>query len=132
MTSAICTRLKTQHAARRVRISASNDNGPRLRATRKDEAWSGTARRVLQQLFAIDREAIHESDTLADFEGCNLPDVNGPLTPMAWRIHVKDRVFSCFGVDCEIDEPLSCLVARIELAEHGVGCSLGHRRRTAR
>jgi hypothetical protein len=39
---------------------------------------------------------------------------------------VKDRVFSCFGVNFDIDEPLSTLVARIELAERGVRCTLAH------
>jgi hypothetical protein len=85
-----------------------------------------TARRVLQQLFDLDLATIDESSTLADFEGCNLPDTAEPLTPMEWRIRVKDRVFSCFGVNFDIDEPLSTLVARIELAERGVRCTLAH------
>ena len=92
----------------------------------KEEARRGTARRVLQQLFEIDLGAIDESGSLADYEGCDLRDVAEPLTRMGWRIRVKDRVFSCFGVDCEIDEPLSTLLARIELAERGVRCTLAH------
>jgi hypothetical protein len=95
-------------------------------ATRQDRDCSNTARRILQQLFEIAPAAFDESDTLSDFEGCNLPDTAQPLTPMAWRIRVKDRVFSCFGVHCELDEPLSTLVARIELAERGVRCALVH------
>jgi hypothetical protein len=96
------------------------------KAKLKDEARHGTARRVLQQLFEIDQAAIDESGSLADYEGCDLRDVAEPLSRMAWRILVKDRVFSCFGVDCEIDEPLSTLLARIELAECGVRCTLAH------
>jgi hypothetical protein len=88
--------------------------------TRQQSAWSPTARRVLRQLFEVDPAAIDESRTLADFEGCELRDIAGPLTPMAWRIRLKDRIFSCFGVNFDIDEPLSTLVARIELAERGV------------
>lgn len=95
-------------------------------APRNGEARSGTARRVLQKLFEVDPVRIDESSTLADYEGCDLCDVPGPLTPMAWRIRVKDRVFSCFGVNCEIDEPLSTLLARIELAERGVRCTRVH------
>jgi hypothetical protein len=36
------------------------------------------------------------------------------------RIAEPDGVFSYFGVNCDLDEPLSTLVARIELAERGV------------
>jgi hypothetical protein len=96
------------------------------KAKLKAEARPGTARRVLRQLFEIDLPAIDESGSLADYEGCDLPDVTEPLSRMGWRIRVKDRVFSCFGVDCEIDEPLSTLLARIELAESGVRCTLAH------
>jgi hypothetical protein len=96
------------------------------KAKLKEEARRGTARRVLQQLFEIDLAAIDESGSLADYEGCDLRDIAEPLTRMGWRIRVKDRVFSCFGVDCEIDEPLSTLLARIELAECGVHCTLAH------
>jgi hypothetical protein len=91
-----------------------------------DAGRSGIARRVLQQLFEFDPEAIDESDTLADFEDRNLPGVAEPLTRMGWRIRVKDRIFSRFGVNCELDEPISSLVARIELAERGVRCTLVH------
>ena len=91
-----------------------------------DEARLSTARRVLQELFDVDLATIDESGTLADYEGCDLPDVTEPLTRMAWRIRVKDRIFACFGVHCEIDEPLSTLLARIELAECGVHCTLVH------
>jgi hypothetical protein len=95
------------------------------KAAKRKPARPGTARRVLQQLFGIDPATIDESRALADFEGCNLP--GGPaLTPREWRIRVKDCVFACYGVDCDIDEPLSTLVARIELAEHGVHCTLAH------
>jgi len=96
------------------------------KAKLKSEGRRGTARRVLQQLFEIDPVAIDESGSLADYEGCNLPDVAEPLSPMGWRIRVKDRIFSCFGVNCEIDEPLSTLLARIELAESGVRCTQAH------
>jgi hypothetical protein len=96
------------------------------KAKLKSEARRGTARRVLQQLFEIDLAAIDESGSLADYEGCDLRDVAEPLSRMGWRIRVKDRIFSCFGVDCEIDEPLSTLLARIELAESGVRCTLAH------
>jgi hypothetical protein len=96
------------------------------RALREDDARPSTARRVLQQLFDIDPAAIDDAWTLADFEGCNLPAVSEPLTRMGWCIRVRDRVFACFGVTCDIDEPLSDLVARIELAERGVRCTLGH------
>jgi hypothetical protein len=95
-------------------------------APRQEEARRGTARRVLRQLFGIDPAEIDESGTLADFEGCKLPDTAMPLTGMGWRIRVKDRVFACFGVTCDVDEPLSTLITRIELAEHGVGCTLAH------
>ncbi|HEY4038986.1 MAG TPA: hypothetical protein VGM15_09205 [Burkholderiaceae bacterium] len=95
------------------------------RAAREDESRD-TARRVLQQLFDIDPAAINESWTLADFEGCNLPEVTEPLTSTGWRIRVRDRVFTCFGVTCDIDEPLSDLAARIDRAERGVRCTLGH------
>jgi hypothetical protein len=95
-------------------------------ALREDEAHPGTARRVLQQLFEINPASIDEAWTLADFEGCNLPGMTGPLTPMGWRIRVRDHVFTCFGVSCDIDEPLSDLVSRIEMAERGVRCTLGH------
>ena len=95
------------------------------RAAREDEAHD-TTRRVLHQLFDIDPLAIDDSWTLADFEGCNLPKVTEPLTRMGWRIRVQDRVFACFGVTCDIDEPLADLVARIEMAERGVRCTLGH------
>jgi hypothetical protein len=93
---------------------------------RQQSAWTGTARRVLQQLFEVDPAAIDESKTLADFEGCDLRDIAGPLTPMGWRIRLKDRIFACFGVNFDIDEPLSTLVARIELAEHGVRYARAH------
>jgi len=96
------------------------------RALREDDAQTSTVRRVLQQLFDIDPATIDESWTLADFEGCNLPEVSEPLTRMGWRIRVRDRVFACFGVTCDIDEPLSDLVLRIEMAERGVRCTLGH------
>jgi hypothetical protein len=95
-------------------------------AAEQTKAPSDTARRLLQQLFDLDPAVIDESGALADFEGCNLPNVVKPLTPGAWRILVKDRVYSCFGVNCDVDEPLSSLVARIELAEHGVRCTLSH------
>jgi hypothetical protein len=95
-------------------------------ASREGQAQPCTVGRVLQQLFQIDRAAIDETWTLADFEGCKLPGVSEPLTAMGWRIRVRERVFTCFGVSCDIDEPLSDLVARIELAEHGVRCTLGH------
>jgi hypothetical protein len=98
----------------------------RRQAARRNTGSTGTARRVLQQLFEADVAHIDESRALADFEGCKLADTAGPLTPMGWRIRVKDRVFSCFGVTCEIDEPLSALVARIELAERGVCCTQAH------
>jgi len=98
-------------------------NGP---ITRQQSAWSTTARRVLRQLFEVDPAAIDESRTLADFEGCELRGIAGPLTPIAWRILLKDRIFSCFGVNFDIDEPLSTLVARIELAERGVRYALAH------
>ena len=81
---------------------------------------------MLQQLFDIDPVAVEESWTLADFEGCNLPGVTDPLTRTGWRIRVRDRVFICFGVTCDIDEPLSDLAARIDMAERGVRCTLGH------
>lgn len=96
------------------------------KAKLNDEARRGTARRVLQQLFEIDPAAIDETSSLSDYEGCDLRDVAGPLSRMGWRIRVKDRIFSCFGVDCDIDEPLSTLLARIELAEGGVRCTLAH------
>lgn len=96
------------------------------RGPREDEARAGTVRKVLQQLFDIDAVTVDESWALADFEGCNLPDVTEKLTRMGWRIRVQDRVFACFGVTCDIDEPLSDLVARIELAERGVRCTVGH------
>ena len=100
--------------------------GVYARAPREDESRPATARLVLRQLFDVDLAEIDESGTLADFEGCNLPYAAGPLTRMAWRIRVKDRVFSCFGVSCDIEEPLSTLIARIELAERGVRCTLAH------
>lgn len=93
------------------------------RKAAKRKARTGTARRILQQLFGLEPAAIDESSALADFEGCSLPDVPGVLSPMEWRILVKDRVFACYGVDCDVDEPLSTLVARVDLAEHGVHCS---------
>jgi len=95
-------------------------------AARQDTSWSRTARRILQQLLEVDPAAIDESHTLSDFEGCNLPDTAEKLTPMGWRIRVQDRIFSCFGVTCDVDEPISTLVARIELAERGVRCTLAH------
>ena len=98
----------------------------RGQAAKQDNARSRTARRVLQQLFEVDPTTIDESRTLADFEGCNLPNTVQPLTPIAWRTRVKDRVFMCFGVDCDLDEPLSTLTARIELAERGVCCTVTH------
>ena len=98
----------------------------RRKASRENEARPDTARRVLRQLFDLDLAQIDESGTLADFEGCSLPDVAGPLTRMGWRIRVQDRVFSCFGVTCDIDEPISTLIARIELAERGVHCTQAH------
>jgi hypothetical protein len=91
-----------------------------------DADRSGIARRVLQQLFDVDLESIDETGSLADFEHCSLPGVAEPLTRMGWRIRVKDRIFSCFGVNCELDEPISTLLARIELAECGVRCTLAH------
>ncbi|MBV8210612.1 MAG: hypothetical protein JO133_11180 [Burkholderiaceae bacterium] len=93
-------------------------------AARKDETWAVMANRVLRQLFDGEPSAINESTALSDFEGCTLRDGPPSLSAMAWRIRVKDLVFSCFGVDCDIDEPLSSLVARIELAERGVRCTL--------
>jgi len=123
---------------RRVKHPSTNHEGNKgvfhmrhpVAATRKaaqhGTSRSGTARRILQQVLGIDRAAIDESGTLADFEGCTLPNVAQPLTALGWRTRVKDRVFSCFGVDCDVDEPLSALVARIELAEHGVHCTLTH------
>lgn len=93
---------------------------------REDQARESTLRRVLLQLFEIESVTIDETWTLADFEGCSLPSVAEPLTPMGWRIRVRDRVFAYFGVTCDIDEPLSNLVARIEMAERGVRCTLGH------
>jgi len=95
-------------------------------AARRKTASTGTARRLLQHLFEAEPATIDESRTLADFEGCQLADTTGPLTPMAWRICVKDRVYTCFGVSCDLDEPLSVLVARIELAERGVCCTQAH------
>jgi len=95
-------------------------------AAKRAKARSRTARRVLQQLFEVDPATIDESRTLADFEGCNLPNTAEALTPIAWRTRVKDRVFMCFGVDCDLDEPLSTLAARIELAERGVCCTVTH------
>lgn len=95
-------------------------------AAKQDKARSRTARRVLQQLFEVDPASIDESRTLADFEGCSLPNTAGTLTPTAWRTRVKDRVFMCFGVDCDLDEPISALAARIELAERGVCCTVTH------
>ena len=95
------------------------------KAAKQESARPGTAHRVLQQILGIDLAGINESCALADFEGCNLPD--GPaLTAMEWRIRVKERVYACYGVDCHIDEPLSTLAARIELAERGVRCTLAH------
>lgn len=94
--------------------------------TQADADRCGIARRVLQQLFEVDLDAIDESGTLADFESCNLPGVTEPLTRMGWRIRVKDRIFSRFGVHCEIDEPISTLIARVKLAESGVRCTLVH------
>jgi hypothetical protein len=91
-----------------------------------DANRSSIARRVLRQLFEVDPEAIDESGSLADFESCSLPGVDEPLTRMGWRIRVKDHIFSRFGVNCELDEPISTLVARIELAEGGVRCTLVH------
>jgi hypothetical protein len=93
---------------------------------REEQAQGCTTRRVLQQLFDINPSAIDESWTLSDFEGCKLPQVAEALTPMGWRIRVRDLVFAFFGVTCEIDEPLSDLVARIEMAERGVRCTVGH------
>ena len=87
---------------------------------------SSIARRVLHHLFEVNLPTIDESDSLADFESCHLPGVAEPLTRMGWRIRVKDRIFSRFGVNCELDEPISTLVARIELAERGVRCTLAH------
>jgi hypothetical protein len=95
-------------------------------ASRNDALRSGIARRVLQQLFELDVAAVDDSDTLADFENCSLPGVVEPLTRMGWRIRVKDHIYSRFGVNCEIDEPISNLVARIHLAESGVRCTLVH------
>jgi hypothetical protein len=91
-----------------------------------DAKRSSIARRVLQQLFGVNLEAIDESGSLADFESCRLPGVDQPLTRMGWRIRVKDHIFSRFGVNCELDEPISTLVARIALAERGVRCTLAH------
>jgi hypothetical protein len=93
------------------------------KTARQKAARSGTARRILRQLFGLEPSAIDESCALVDFEGCSLPHVPGVLSPMEWRIHVKDRVYACYGVDCDVDEPLSTLVARVDLAEHGVHCS---------
>jgi hypothetical protein len=87
---------------------------------------SNIARRVFHQLFGVDLPTVDESNTLADFEACDLPGVTEPLTRMGWRIQVKDRIFSRFGVNFELDEPISTLVARIELAERGVRCTLAH------
>jgi len=95
-------------------------------AAKQDKARSRTARRVLQQLFEVDPATIDESHTLADFEGCNLPNTAEMLTPTAWRTRVKDLVFMCFGVDCDLDEPISTLAARIELAERGICCTMTH------
>jgi hypothetical protein len=92
-------------------------------AARSNPGTAGTARRILQQLFETHPSTVDESRTLADFEGCKLAGTAEPLTPMGWRIRVKDRVYSCFGVSCDVDEPLSALVARIELAERGVCCT---------
>jgi hypothetical protein len=86
----------------------------------KNATWSAAARRILQQILKVDPDTIDESQSLSDFEGCALPDIFEPLSRMAWRIRVQDRVFSYFGVNCDLDEPLSTLVARIELAERGV------------
>jgi hypothetical protein len=123
------TRLKRK---KRIRKTARQTEHPHMhqraasgKAVKKESPRHATARRVLQHLLGIELAAIDEACALADFEGCNLPD--GPaLTPMEWRIRVKERVFACYGVDCHIDEPLSTLAARIELTERGVGCTLVH------
>jgi hypothetical protein len=92
-------------------------------ATRSKRGTAVTARRILQQLFETHPAPVDASRALADFEGCRLAGTAQALTPMGWRILVKERVYSCFGVSCDIDEPLSALAARIELAERGVSCS---------
>ncbi len=97
-----------------------------VKARRSRTPWSATARRILQQILNVEPAAIDESKSLSDFEGCALPDVAEPLSRMAWRIRVQDRVFSRFGVSCDLDEPLSTLVARIELAERGVCYARAH------
>jgi hypothetical protein len=91
-----------------------------------DAHRSALARQVLQQLFEVNVECIDETESLSDFEHCNLPGISEPLTRMGWRIQVKDRIFTRFGINFELDEPISTLLARIELAQSGVRCTLAH------
>ncbi len=96
------------------------------KAAQQDTTASGTIRRILKHLFDIEPATIDGSATLGDFESYPLANTAGALTPTGWRTRVRDRVYFWFGVDCDIDEPLSVLAARIELAERGVHCTLVH------
>ncbi|SPE34558.1 hypothetical protein SBBP1_730052 [Burkholderiales bacterium] len=86
------------------------------------DAFRGTAKRVLKDLFDLEPESIALSDvtTLSDLSGHAIVGMTGALSPRAWAIGVKEQVYARYGISCEVDEPLIDLLVRLETADHGV------------
>jgi hypothetical protein len=86
------------------------------------EQFRAAARRVLRDLFNLDADrcAISDETTLLDFAGeedSGTPDIE---YSMIWGNCLKNQIFERYGINCEPDEPLVNLLARLETAEHGV------------
>jgi len=93
-----------------------------IASTELIDAFRGTARRVLKDLFDLDDQSVPLTDvtTLSDLSGRALVGTVGTLSSRAWAIQVKEQVYARYGISCEIDEPLVDLLVRLESADHGV------------
>lgn len=100
--------------------SLSHPEAPAVAA--RVEQFRAAARRVLRDLFNLDADSVAISDetTLLDFaqdEDCERADSE---FAMIWGNCLKGQIFERYGINCEPDEPLVNLLARLETAEHGV------------
>jgi hypothetical protein len=77
-----------------------------------------TVSRVLSELFETDDFPVCDFAELSDFLGRRVRGTAGALTAADWFVAVSERIYARYGIDCEFDEPLELLLARIEAAEH--------------
>jgi len=82
-----------------------------------------TVSRVLAELFETDDFHVCDFAALRDFRGRRVRGSDAGQSGADWSVAVRDRIYARYGIECDLDEPLELLLARIEAAEHGCDTS---------